>query len=85
LRLLFASCAIFLRLFFHACFALFFRDSIVHWSEIRLDNASIVSKSEAASHRLPPNSGPHFCIDTKYRYYSMVQCSFSRFLTWLGF
>jgi hypothetical protein len=28
-----------------------------HWSEIRLDNASIVYKSEARSHRPPPDSG----------------------------
>jgi hypothetical protein len=28
-----------------------------HWSEIRLDNASIVYKSEAGSHRPPPDSG----------------------------
>jgi hypothetical protein len=33
-----------------------------HWSEIRLDNASIVYKSEAGSHRPPPDSGaPLLC------------------------
>jgi hypothetical protein len=31
--------------------------AIDHWSEIRLDNASIVYKSEAGSHRPPPDSG----------------------------
>jgi hypothetical protein len=44
-----------------------FRKDIIHWSEIRLDNASIVYKSEAGSNRPPPDSGPHFCIDLYYR------------------
>jgi hypothetical protein len=40
-------------------------EPFTHWSEIGLDNASIVYESEAGSHRPPPDSGApllYFCL-----------------------
>ena len=58
----------------------FWHTGIDHWSEIRLDNASIVSKSEAGSRQPPPDSGAPLL----YRFI-LQYGSFSCFLPWIRF
>jgi hypothetical protein len=52
-----------------------------HWSEVRLDNASIVYKSEAGSNRPPPDSGAPLL----YRFVLQTVALVRVFLPWLRF